>query len=124
MSSSTAERLRAGATQVSIGFGAAAFVASCAVAGAAAVPRITLYAQPRFTGPSFRTTLPTYNLRTQGFAGNVKSVIVDAGAWQLCDRPSFGGRCITVRRGRYGTGVDRGFTRTVVSMRPVGAVTR
>jgi hypothetical protein len=81
--------------------------------------QITLFAQPGFSGPSFRTIEPSSNLHLVGFANKAASFSVARGTWQLCDHANFTGQCITVGHGRYGPTYDNGFARKIVSLRPV-----
>jgi len=57
---------------------------------------LSLYAFERYEG--FRVTLEesTEDLRYLRFANEARSARVAGGAWRLCDRPNFGGRCVVV----------------------------
>lgn len=54
-----------------------------------------------------------------GFSNRAESVQVLGGAWELCDRPRFQGRCVTVDSNQYDLG-SLGMRSRVASARPVG----
>jgi len=64
--------------------------------GGGAVPRghLILFSDTRYRGQSFRVDGDTPVM--QGFANRARSVQVNGGSWQLCDRASFAGRCVPV----------------------------
>ena len=57
---------------------------------------ITLYKHSNYRGASrsFNTDVP--NLQSYGFADLASSANVQGGRWQLCTRPYYRGRCVTV----------------------------
>jgi hypothetical protein len=91
----------------------AAFLALGAFAAPAAAQAygssITLFASPNFSGGRRTYSAPVSSLARVGFNDVAASVEIRGGAWQLCERPGYGGRCITLRPGRYqlsGYGMD------------------
>ena len=60
--------------------------------------RITLYVRRYYRGSprTFMGDVPDLNV--YGLGNNVSSLVVERGAWQLCDRTYYRGRCILVTR--------------------------
>ena len=84
-----------------------------------AVGQVTLYEHSGFRGQSVTVDRPRRNLDRIG-AGNAASSVVVAGeAWELCDAPGFGGRCVVLRPGRYTSLGSMGLNDAVSSLRPV-----
>ena len=63
--------------------------------------RITLYEDSDFRGSrrTFNRDVP--DLRHTGMADEASSAYVQGGAWQLCTRPHYRGRCVTVDHNVY-----------------------
>lgn len=59
--------------------------------------RVSLYLNTNYRGGgrTFATDIP--DLARYGLANRVSSVYVRSGAWQLCTRAYYGGRCVTLR---------------------------
>jgi hypothetical protein len=57
-------------------------------------PGIILYGDTGFRGQSMTLGGPATSLG--GLANRVQSIQVTGGSWQLCDRPNFQGRCVSV----------------------------
>jgi hypothetical protein len=74
----------------------------------AAAARISLYLNTSYRGLGRTFTGDIPNLARYGFANNVSSVYLRTGAWQLCTRVNYSGRCIILRAaatpnlGRFG----------------------
>jgi len=70
----------------------------CAYDDGGSYQRITLYRHSGFYGAarSFSDDVP--DLRRYGFADIASSVVIAGGAWQLCSRPYYRGRCIVLTR--------------------------
>lgn len=73
----------------------------------------TLYRERDFAGTAFGVTRAQADL---GVRWQVRSIRVESGTWQLCERANFEGRCFHVERSQADLPRDR---RTVRSMRPV-----
>lgn len=67
----------------------------CALGGTA---RITLYRHPNYTGTSRTYVGEVADLNPFGFGNQASSVVVQGGAWQLCDRPNYRGFCVVIDR--------------------------
>jgi len=67
----------------------------CALGGTA---RITLYRHPNYTGTSRTYVGEAPDLNPFGFGNQASSVVVQGGAWQLCDRPNYRGFCVVIDR--------------------------
>jgi hypothetical protein len=67
----------------------------CAFGGTA---RITLYRHPNYTGTSRTYLGEVSDLNPFGFGNQASSVVVQGGAWQLCDRPNYRGFCVVIDR--------------------------
>jgi len=63
-------------------------------------PQIVFYDQPGFQGQSFGSYMPIPDLKRVGL-NRAASVVVEAGAWEVCDGERFSGRCVLLRPGRY-----------------------
>lgn len=97
---------------------ALAAVAAIGFAGAASAS-ITFYEDPGFRGHSFTSnrTLPSFD-RT-GFNDKVSAVDVRGERWEVCEDPSFNGRCIVLQPGRYPSMGAMGLNDKLSSARPV-----
>ena len=87
----------------------------------AATAQITLYGRENFQGRSFTADRPIGNLERRDFDDRASSAIVQGGAWELCDDVRFGGRCVTLRPGRYPSLAAIGLQNDVSSLRLAGA---
>jgi hypothetical protein len=94
----------------------ALLLAGLAIATQAAA-QITFYEHPGFRGQSFTTDRQVGNLERFGFNNRASSVIVRGGAWELCDAPGFGGRCVLLRPGEYPSLGAMGLNDSVTSVR-------
>src|SRR5678815_4021158 len=62
---------------------------------------ITLYRGEGFRGSAVRFDRSVRNLHSTPFASSAWAIVIDSGAWQVCDRPDFEGNCVIVRAGSY-----------------------
>lgn len=63
--------------------------------------QIVFYEGQQFAGRSFIADRAVPDFRRFGFNDRASSAIVEAGRWEVCEQPRFGGRCAVLRRGRY-----------------------
>ena len=91
-------------------------VAGLAIATQAAA-QITFYEHPHFRGQSFTTGQSIGNLDRQGFSNRASSAIVRGEAWEVCDEPGFGGRCVILRPGQYPSLGELGLNDSISSVR-------
>ena len=94
----------------------ALLVGGLAIATQAAA-QVTFYEHPGFRGESFTTDRQVGNLERFGFNNRASSAIVRGGAWEVCDAPAFGGRCVLLRTGDYPTLGAMGLNDSVSSVR-------
>lgn len=59
--------------------------------------RVSLYLNKNYRGAGRTFTNDVPDLARYGFANSVSSAYVRSGAWQLCSRPYYSGRCVTLR---------------------------
>lgn len=62
---------------------------------------IDLYGRPDFRGRAVRIENNVRDLSERNFEGRASSAVVHEGAWQVCTRPYFEGRCEVLREGQY-----------------------
>jgi hypothetical protein len=79
-------------------FAAAAVLASI---NHVAAGEISLYSQPDFRGPQVTVRDTVHNLTDLGFNDRASSVVVQSGAWEVCEHKDFGGQCTVLERGQY-----------------------
>lgn len=94
--------------------GAAALLVSLS-----ATAQITLYEGEDFRGRAFTTDEAIPDFRGSGFNDRASSAIVDKGRWEACDAVAFGGRCVVLREGAYGSLAGMGLNDRVSSVRRV-----
>jgi uncharacterized protein YcfJ len=82
-----------------------------------AVAEVTFYEREDFKGRSFNTEQQIENFKNVGFNDRASSVVVDRDWWQVCEDAQFGGRCVFLRPGRYGSLGDMGLNNSVSSVR-------
>ena len=83
-----------------------------------ATAQVTFYEHPNFRGQSFTVGESIGNLERQGFNNSASSAIVRGEAWEVCDAPRFGGRCVVLRPGEYPSLGSLGMNDSVTSVRP------
>ncbi|MDQ2927985.1 MAG: beta/gamma crystallin family protein [Caldimonas sp.] len=86
----------------------------------AASAQVTFFEHDGFRGRSFTSDRSVGNFARFGFNDRASSVIVRSGRWELCDNAGFGGRCVVLRPGRYGSLSAMGMNDRVSSVRRVG----
>lgn len=69
----------------------------------AIVAQITLYEYEGFRGATFTTEQAVTRLERFGFNDRASSVEVIGERWEVCEEVRFGGRCVVLRPGRYGS---------------------
>jgi uncharacterized protein YcfJ len=84
-----------------------------------ATAQITFYENDGFGGRSFTTQSEVENFNTLGFNDRASSVVVQRDTWQACDNAGFGGRCVTLRPGRYTSFSAMGLNDRISSVRRV-----
>ncbi|MEJ0099545.1 MAG: beta/gamma crystallin family protein [Pseudomonadota bacterium] len=70
---------------------------------AQALAQVTFYEGEGFRGRAFTVSRGAVNLQRAGFNDRASSVIVDRGRWEVCEDAGFGGRCVLLRPGNYGS---------------------
>ena len=88
---------------------------------AQASAQVTLYAAEAFRGQSFRAEQTVGNLEREGFNDRASSVVVESGAWEVCEDAFFRGRCVVLRPGRYASLATAGLNERISSMRRADA---
>ena len=63
--------------------------------------QVTFYEHPDFGGRAVTIEADAPNFRSIGFNDKASSVVVQGQTWQACESNNFGGRCVTLRPGRY-----------------------
>ena len=81
--------------------------------------QVTFYQGHDFRGPSFTADRPYGDLERQGFNDRASSVIVNGGAWQVCEHAHFNGRCVVLQPGQYDSLSAVGLDNAISSVRPV-----
>ena len=98
------------------------------LAGAAfahqAVAEVTFFEREDFKGRSFNTEQQIDNFKSVGFNDRASSVVVDRDWWQVCEDARFGGRCVVLRPGSYGSLADMGLNDRVSSVRLMSSMPR
>ncbi|MFT3906208.1 MAG: beta/gamma crystallin-related protein [Steroidobacteraceae bacterium] len=80
---------------------------------------ITFYEGENFHGRAFTTAGRVENFRRYGYNDAASSVIVDSGAWEVCEDARYHGRCVVLRGGSYASLQGMGLNNRVSSVRPV-----
>lgn len=94
-------------------------LATVASVAAAQVPQAVLYEDADLTGRKLTVRTDEPNLEDSDFAQRARSVLVRAGAWQVCTGADYNGDCTVLQPGEYRT-LDSRFSRSIVSLRPAG----
>ncbi|MBP6405210.1 MAG: glycine zipper 2TM domain-containing protein [Ramlibacter sp.] len=100
-------------------FKTAAALAVLAWAGQASA-QITFYEREGFQGRSFVADQAVPNFQNHGFNDQASSVMVGRDQWLVCEDVAFGGRCATLREGRYPSLQAMGLNNRVSSVRRAG----
>ncbi len=80
---------------------------------------VTFYEHDGFQGQSFTTDRQIGNFSRYGFNDRASSVVVVGERWEACEEAFFGGRCIILRPGSYGSLRAMGLNDRLSSVRPV-----
>lgn len=75
--------------------------AAALLIGGQAMAQITFYEDEGFRGRVFRADASVDDFGSRGFNDRASSVIVDGGAWEVCQDIRFRGRCVVLRPGSY-----------------------
>ncbi len=83
--------------------------------------QITFYESDGFRGRSFTTDTQLSSFERQNFNDRASSVVVTRDVWEVCEEIWYGGRCVTLRPGRYGSLTSMGLSDQISSARIVSA---
>src|SRR5262245_14261667 len=86
--------------------------------GAQAFGQVNLYEHDYFRGAVVTVKQEADNLERYNFNNRASSAIIRGEAWELCDQPGFGGRCVVLQPGLYDSLEE--MNGSVASMRPLG----
>lgn len=99
--------------------GASANVQDNRYAPAPAASQVTFFSDPGFRGQAFTSTGPVTNFRQVGYNDRASSAEVAGSRWEACEDAQYGGRCVVLRPGRYGSLNAMGMNNEVTSVRPL-----
>jgi len=94
-----------------------ALAIAAVVMSAQAVAQVTFYENENFRGRSYTTDREIENIRSGGFNNRASSIVVTNDRWTVCENAQFGGRCATLRPGRYPSVAAMGLNGRVSSVR-------
>ena len=94
--------------------------AALAVAGQVAA-QVTFYESDNYQGRSFTTQQPVGDFERFGFNERASSVLVLGERWEACEDVRYGGRCVVLRPGQYGSLAAMGLSGRVTSVRAIDA---
>ena len=92
--------------------------AALAVAGLVAA-QVTFYENDNYQGRSFTTQQPVGDFERFGFNERASSVLVQGGPWEVCEDVRYGGRCVVLRQGQYGSLIAMGLSGRITSVRAI-----
>ena len=92
--------------------------AALALAGQA-VAQVTFYENDNYQGRSFTTQQAVGDLERFGFNERAASVLVQGGPWEACEDVRYGGRCVVLRPGQYGSLNAMGLSGRITSVRAI-----
>lgn len=95
-------------------------MAALAIAGQA-VAQVTFYENDNYQGRSFTTQQPVGDFERFGFNERASSVLVQGERWEACEDVRYGGRCVVLRPGQYGSLASMGLSGRVTSVRAIDA---
>jgi uncharacterized protein YcfJ len=101
-------------TRIRFVVGAAALLLSISASA-----QITFYENEGFRGRAFTTDEAIPDFRGSGFNDRASSAVIDHGRWEACDAVGFGGHCVVLREGAYGSLAGMGMNDRVSSVRQV-----
>ena len=78
---------------------------------------ITLYEHEGFRGRAITINSNVGNLKRSGFNDMASSALVEGGSWLVCDDENFGGRCVVLSPGSYGSLSQFGMQDNITSVR-------
>jgi uncharacterized protein YcfJ len=78
---------------------------------------VTFYERNNFEGQSFTADRTIANFDRFGFNDRASSAVVTQDRWEVCEDARFGGQCVVLRPGRYGSLVAMGLNDRVSSAR-------
>jgi len=84
-----------------------------------ALAQITFYEGEHFHGRSFSTNKQVNNFDRIGFNDRASSVVIDRGAWEVCEDAGLHGHCMVLRVGSYDSLRGMGLENRISSVRPV-----
>ena len=98
-----------------------AILGSLALAfGTHAAAQVTVFNREGFAGRSFTANGPVGDFARHGFNNRASSAVVRGGTWELCEHAWYGGRCVLLRPGTYGSLAAMGLDNDLSSARPAG----
>ena len=95
----------------------ACLAAGSLFAAGATAADLTLYADGDFQGRPLSVVIDERQLGVRNFDDRTSSVVVENGAWVLCSREDYGGKCVTLEPGRYASLQALGLDDDVTSVR-------
>jgi len=81
---------------------------------------IVFFENEGFEGRSFMTEAEVPDFRSNGFNDRASSAVVRGERWEVCDDVRYGGRCVILRPGQYGSLAAMGLNDRISSVRAVG----
>jgi uncharacterized protein YcfJ len=96
-----------------------ALVVAGLVFAANASAQVTFYENDDFHGRNFTTNRQVDNFERFGFNDRASSVVVTNDRWEVCEDSRFGGKCVVLRPGRYGSLASLGMNNRISSARIV-----
>jgi outer membrane protein OmpA-like peptidoglycan-associated protein len=81
--------------------------------------QVTFYEGEGFTGRQLTIDQTIPNLEREGFNDGAASAVVGRGRWEVCEDVRFGGRCMVLSHGEYGSLRSLGMNNSISSVRAV-----
>lgn len=91
--------------------------ALCALASVAGAADLTLYTDGDFQGRPLNVVIDLRQLGSLNFNDRASSLVIEKGAWVLCTEEDFGGSCVTLEPGKYGSLRELGLDDAITSVR-------
>lgn len=104
-------------TRLALALAAAAFATQAAA-------QVVFYEREGFEGRSFTAERAVRNFERSGFNDRASSAVVLGGRWEVCEHAQFGGKCIALRPGRYGSLAALGMNDRISSVRAIARSAR
>jgi uncharacterized protein YcfJ len=92
-------------------------VAALGIATQAAA-QVTFFEREGFQGRSFSTDREIHDFARFGFNDRASSLVIDSGAWAVCEEARFAGRCVVLGPGRYTSLIAMSMNNRISSVRP------